>query len=106
MSLKKSLVKIYGKLTRLKHKAELLDAIQQQKENLLLLPLNFAKKCKIYLFEIHGAKAVWIDKHNQENVLMVYLHGGSYVAGAYNVQWNYLADMCKRTNFVLNKKSK
>ncbi|MCU0240274.1 MAG: alpha/beta hydrolase [Pyrinomonadaceae bacterium] len=100
MSLQNSLVKIYAKLVKYKQKAELLDAVQQQKENFLYPPIKVAKKCKIDLLEINGAKAVWLDKHNENNGVMIYLHGGSYIAGAFNVQWEYISDMCKRTNFA------
>lgn len=100
MSLQNILVKTFLRLTNYKIKQEKLSLEERQKENLPNPPESIANKFAWETVAVDGAKAVWLNKENAKNGVLVYLHGGSYVSGPYKEQWQYLDGMCEKTQMA------
>lgn len=90
----------YMRLTNYKADGDELSLEERQKDNLPTPPAAVSQKTAVEKLEIEGAKAFWLNKQNKQNGVLVYLHGGSYIAGPYGDQWLYLADMCRRTQMA------
>lgn len=100
MSVRNTLVKVYMRLTNYKASGDELTLEERQKDNQPEPPAAVAQKTSCEKLEIDGAKAVWLNRQNSKNGVLVYLHGGSYIAGPFSDQWLYLADMCRRTEMA------
>lgn len=97
MSIRNTLVKAYMRLRNYKSDGDELSLEERQKDNSPAPPAAVSEKMPCEKLETGGARAVWLDRQNSKNGVLVYLHGGSYIAGPFNDQWLYLADMCRRT---------
>lgn len=100
MSIRNALVKAYMRLTNYKSSGDELTLEERQKDNAPEPPVAVSQKTACEKLEIDGAKAFWLDRQNKQNGTLVYLHGGSYIAGPFGDQWLYLADMCRRTKMA------
>jgi acetyl esterase/lipase len=100
MSIRNTLVKAYMRLTSYKTSGDELTLEERQKDNMPEPPAAVAQKTHCEKLEIDGAKAVWLNKQNSKNGALLYLHGGSYIAGPFRDQWLYLADMCRCTQMA------
>lgn len=102
MSIRNDLVKLYLRLTNSKTEGDNLSLEERQKGNLHPEPPpEVTEKIACEKIEIEsGVKAVWLGRENSKNGVMIYLHGGSYIAGPYPDQWKYLADMCRQTQMA------
>ena len=100
MSIQNTLVKAFMRLRNYKRAGDDLSLEERQADNLPEPPENVSRKIACEKVEIDGAKAVWLGKENKQNGAIIYLHGGSYTAGAFKEQWEYLADMCRRTKMA------
>lgn len=100
MSIQNTLVKAFMRMTNYKTKGDELTLEERQKDNLSEPPESISQKIACEKIEIDDAKAVWLAGENAGNGVLVYLHGGSYVGGAFKEQWQYLADMCRRTKMA------
>lgn len=96
MSLLNTIAKIY--LNREKHRINLHGTSFEERQSKIASepPNNIAKKGIFEKIEIEGAKATWLNRSNQINGVLVFLHGGSYTSGPYKEHWEYFADMCLR----------
>lgn len=45
-------------------------------------------------------RGFWIDKHNSDRGVLVYLHGGAFYFGPVKEHWQYLADISKKTGMA------
>ncbi|MCB1153794.1 alpha/beta hydrolase [bacterium] len=43
-----------------------------------------------------GARCVWLDKENAATGVMIYLHGGAYIAGPFWMHWQWLSLVTRR----------
>lgn len=100
MSFQNILVKAFLRLTNYKKRRSKLSFEERQAENLPKPPEKIADKFAFEMVAVDGAKAVWLSKENSPKGVLVYLHGGSYNAGAFKEQWQYLAEMCERTKMA------
>jgi monoterpene epsilon-lactone hydrolase len=100
MSIQNILVKAFLRLTNYKKRQEKRSFEDKQTENLPQPPAALAAKFSCETVAVDGAKAVWLNKENSRSGALVYLHGGSYNAGAFNQQWEYLAEMCEKTGMA------
>jgi monoterpene epsilon-lactone hydrolase len=100
MSIQNTLVKAFLRLTNYKKKQERLSFEEKQAENLPEPPVGMADKFAWETVAVDDAKAVWLGPENKPNGVLVYLHGGSYISGAFKEQWQYLADLCGRTKMA------
>ncbi len=100
MSFQNVFVKILLRVTNYKKRRAKLSFEERQAENLPKPPEKIADKFAWEMVAVDGAKAVWLSKENSANGVLVYLHGGSYNAGAFKEQWQYLAEMCERTKMA------
>jgi epsilon-lactone hydrolase len=100
MSIRNRLVIAYMRWKNYKADGDELTLEERQKDNLPAPPAAVAQRAAVEMLSIDGAKAVWLDKQNSENGVLVYLHGESYIAGPFGDQWLYLADMCRRTQMA------
>ncbi len=100
MSIQNTLVKAFLRLTRYKKRQERLSFAERQAENMPQPPADITARFGLETVAVDGAKAVWLGKENSAAGVLVYLHGGSYNAGAFKKQWQYLADMCERTRMA------
>ncbi|CAN5212331.1 alpha/beta hydrolase [soil metagenome] len=92
MSLRNELAKIY--VRRVFHKEDEFDSLKTQAELSLPSPLkSFSKRCEAV--KIGETKAVWIDKANAENGVLVYLHGGAFYFGPVKEHWQYIAQISR-----------
>ena len=100
MSLLNSIVKIY--LNREKRKNSLRELTFEEKQAGIVSepPVNIAKKGVFEKIEIDGSRAIWLNKLNEHKGVLVFLHGGSYTSGPYQEHWEYLADMCQKTELA------
>lgn len=96
MSLLNSIVKIYLNREKRESEKQELSFEEKQSGNVSEPPPKIAKKGVFEKIEIDGAKAFWLNKSNQSNGVLVFLHGGSYISGPYKVHWEYFADMCQQ----------
>ena len=94
------MVKAYMRLTNYKASGDELTLEERQKDNMPEPPVAVSQNTPCETVEIDGARAVWLNKQNAKNGVLVYLHGGSYIAGPFGDQWLYLADMCRRTQMA------
>ena len=100
MSVQNLIVKALMRLTRYKKRQLKRTFEEKQAENLPKPPAKIADKIEWEMVAVDGAKAVWLSKENSANGVLVYLHGGSYNAGAFKEQWQYLAEMSERTKMA------
>lgn len=100
MSLQNLFVKAYLRATFYKKRRARLSVEERQAENRPEPPEKIAAKTERENVSVDGAKAVWLNKKGAANGALVYLHGGSYNAGPFDEQWEYIADMCARTNLA------
>jgi len=100
MSLQNLFVKAFLRVTFYKKRRARMSIEEKQAESYPEPPAIIAAKIDWEKLAIDGAKAVWLNKKNIENGALVYLHGGSYNAGTFDVQWKYIADMCARTKMA------
>ncbi len=100
MSIQNTLVKAFLRLTNYKKRRGKLSIAERQSENLPAPPAHITKKIACEMVAVDCAKAVWLDREKSKNGVLVYLHGGSYNAGAFKIQWEYLADLCERTKMA------
>lgn len=97
MSIQNTLAKIYVRLVFREDGP--FDSLKTQKElSVPEPPKTIAKRCK--KAEISGVNAFWIDEENKQNGVLVYLHGGAFYFGPVKEHWQYIADMCKRTQMA------
>lgn len=96
MSFLNSIVKIYLRYEQRKNKSRPLSFEEKQAQIVSEPPASIAKKGVFESFEIGGAKAFWFNKSNQNNGVLVFLHGGGYNTGPYKQHWEYFADICLR----------
>jgi len=100
MSIQNLLAKAFLRLTNYKKRRERLSFEERQAENMPGLPEELAEKFGRETVAVNGSKAVWLNREAAENGVLVYLHGGSYNAGPFKEQWQYLADMCGQTQMA------
>ena len=100
MSLQNIFAKTFMRLTNYKKRMEKLSFEERQSENLPKPPENIIKRLTWETVEVDGARAVWLGKENTGNGVLVYLHGGSYNAGAFKEQWHYLAEISEKTQMA------
>lgn len=100
MSIRNSLIKAYMRLANYKASGDELTLEERQKDNVPAPPAAVSQTTACEKLEIDGAKAFWLNKQNKQNGVLIYLHGGSYIAGPFGDQWLYLADMCRRTGMA------
>lgn len=96
MSIQNIIAKAFLRLTNYKKRQEKLSFEERQKENLPKPPENISAKYTWETVEVDGSRAVWLGKENAKNGVLVYLHGGSYNAGAFKEQWQYLDEMSEK----------
>jgi len=96
MSFQNTFVKAFLRLTNYKKRQAKLSFEERQKENLPKPPEDIAEKLTSETVEVDGARAVWLNAENKANGVLVYLHGGSYNAGAFKEQWQYLAEISEK----------
>jgi epsilon-lactone hydrolase len=96
MSLLNSIVQIYLRREKRKNNLRPLSFKEKQANIIAEPPAKIAKQGIFEAIEINGAKAFWLNKPNESNGVLVFLHGGSYISGPYKQHWEYFADMCLR----------
>lgn len=96
MSLLNSIVQTYLRLEKRKNESRPLSFEEKQSRIISEPPVNIAKKGVFEQIELEGAKAFWFNKSNQQNGVLVFLHGGSFITEPYKQHWEYFADMCLR----------
>lgn len=97
MSWRNELAKIY--VRRVFHKEDEFDSLKTQAElSLPLPPKTFKARCEAV--KIGGTKAVWIDKQNAKNGVLVYLHGGAFYFGPVKEHWQYIAQISRMTRMA------
>jgi acetyl esterase/lipase len=100
MSIRNTLIVAYMRLKNYKADGDELTLEERQKGSQPEPPAAVAQATLCEKLEIDGARAIWLNRRNSKNGALVYLHGGSYIAGPYGDQWTYLADMCRRTEMA------
>ncbi len=75
------------------------DSLKTQRElNVPDPPRRIAERCE--RTQPGDIRAFWIDKHNAERGVLVYLHGGAFYFGPVKEHWEYLARICKLTQMA------
>ncbi len=100
MSLQNIFAKTFLRVTNYKKRMEKRTFEERQAENLPKPPENITAKLSWETVEVEGSRAVWLSKENAPNGVLVYLHGGSYNAGAFKEQWQYLAEISEKTRMA------
>jgi len=100
MSLQNIFAKTFLRVTNYKKRQEKLSFEERQAENLPKPPDEITAKLTWETVEVEGARAVWLGRENAPNGVLVYLHGGSYNAGAFKEQWHYLAEISEKTRMA------
>jgi acetyl esterase/lipase len=100
MSFLNSIVKIYLKREKRKNSLRQVSFEEKQAGIVAEPPAKIAKKGTFEKIEIDGVKATWCNQSNSKNGVLVFLHGGSYTSGPYAEHWEYLADICQKTELA------
>ncbi|MGJ4752303.1 alpha/beta hydrolase [Leptospira kmetyi] len=76
------------------------DVMERIRKNSPLPPKGVALDHTAEVIKVKNTTAIWLDRKNSSQGVLVYLHGGAYLKGPFETQWKYVSRMIRKTSMA------
>ncbi|EQA52406.1 alpha/beta hydrolase [Leptospira kmetyi] len=76
------------------------DVMERIRKNSPLPPKGVALDHTVEVIKVKNTTAIWLDRKNSFQGVLVYLHGGAYLKGPFETQWKYVSRMIRKTSMA------